>query len=88
MVEELVGHEVEPAFFADHHDFTAEDVDALEAGAGGRTVVVTEKDAVKLMAFSSRLPGARVLALGVRFETGEELIRELLLGNGDDEVKP
>ena len=42
---------VEAAPFADHHPYSRRDVDALLARRAGRTVVCTEKDAVKLSAF-------------------------------------
>ena len=51
---------------------------ALAEKASGRTIVVSEKDAVKLTAFSQLLPDARVLTLDVRWEGGEELIQRLV----------
>lgn len=43
--------DVEAAPFSDHHPYSRRDVDALLARRAGRTVVCTEKDAVKLVAF-------------------------------------
>ncbi|HSG46257.1 MAG TPA: tetraacyldisaccharide 4'-kinase [Longimicrobiales bacterium] len=68
---------VEP--FPDHHDFTAADVERLIRLAGGRTVVVTEKDAVKL----ERLPAAagadiRILEQELVWEAGQEGVERLL----------
>lgn len=65
--------------FPDHHEFDRDDVVAIEAVAGGRTVLVTEKDAVKLEA----VEGAdrvdfRVLPLEVRWEANREGIEQLL----------
>jgi tetraacyldisaccharide 4'-kinase len=51
--------------FPDHHPYRAEDVTKILRRAGGRTVVTTEKDAVKLLAFRERLPSVRVLPLEV-----------------------
>jgi tetraacyldisaccharide 4'-kinase len=48
--------------FADHHDFKKDDLDALS----GRTVLCTEKDAVKLFALPAP-PGLRLLAVPLEF---------------------
>jgi tetraacyldisaccharide-1-P 4'-kinase len=58
--------------FPDHHDYNWGDVVELQARAGGRTLVTTEKDAVKLHAFRNDLPGLRVLRLRVEFLDGLE----------------
>ena len=55
---------VEPAAFADHHPYSRRDVDALLARRAGRTVVCTEKDAVKLAAFPELAP--HCVAVGFR----------------------
>jgi len=78
-VEAALGGSVELVSYADHHDFTSKDVRALAHRAGSRQVVVTEKDAVKLAAFSTQLPDARVLSQELRWEDGEDLIRRLIL---------
>ncbi len=69
---ELVG-------FPDHHEFTAADAERLARAAGGRTLVVTEKDAVKLVELEQRLAcEVRVLALEPRFEEGQERMDALV----------
>jgi tetraacyldisaccharide 4'-kinase len=54
--------------FPDHHPYGQGEVDEIQRRAGGRTVVTTEKDAVKLHAFRNRLPRVRVLPLRVHAE--------------------
>jgi len=68
----------ELAPFPDHHDFTAADVRAIRRQAGSRTVVVTEKDAVKLEAHAELLGPSRVLTLELDWEEGDEPLRDLL----------
>jgi tetraacyldisaccharide 4'-kinase len=58
--------------FPDHHDYTWSDVQEIQSRLRGRTLVTTEKDAVKLHAFREDLPGLRVLHLKVEFLEGEE----------------
>jgi len=58
--------------FPDHHDYTWSDVLEIQGRLMGRTLVTTEKDAVKLHAFREDLPGVRVLRLKVEFLAGEE----------------
>lgn len=72
MVRDEVGAEVELMALPDHHEYTSGDVDELARRAGDRTVVTTEKDAVKLAAFRDRLGRTRVLRLEVVFERGQE----------------
>jgi tetraacyldisaccharide 4'-kinase len=69
---------VELLAFPDHHAFTVEDVRRIRARAGSRTVVVTEKDAVKLAALPAELPTVRVLVLTVHAERGERAIDDAL----------
>ncbi len=71
---------VELASFPDHHEYSIRDVQELRTRAQGRTLVVTEKDAVKLEALEERLPPVRVLAQEVRWESGDPGILELLRG--------
>ncbi len=80
MVADATGRAVEGWAFPDHHAYGPGDVDAIRNRAQGRTVVVTEKDAVKLATWSDALPGARVLTLAAVFEAGEARLRELILG--------
>ncbi len=49
--------------FPDHHDYGPEDLEEIERAAGGRNIVTTEKDAVKLSAHGHRLPPTIVLTL-------------------------
>ncbi|MEX0935500.1 MAG: tetraacyldisaccharide 4'-kinase [Gemmatimonadota bacterium] len=60
--------------FADHHDYTREEVTRIAARAGqsgeGGWIATTEKDAVKLAAFRELLPEVRVLPLIVTPESG------------------
>lgn len=60
---------VTPLAFPDHHLYRDEDVDRILDAANGATVVTTEKDAVKLKAFSHRLSAA-ALRLAVKVEGG------------------
>jgi len=63
-VEAATGAPIELLAFPDHHEFTPDDVKAMRARAGERTVVVTEKDAVKLQPYEAVLgPALRVLSL-------------------------
>jgi tetraacyldisaccharide 4'-kinase len=71
---EATGRYGEVVTFPDHHDYNWGDVVELQARAGGRTLVTTEKDAVKLHAFRNDLPGLRVLRLRVEFLDGLELL--------------
>lgn len=66
--------------YPDHHEFGERDVREIVRRAGSGTVVVTEKDAVKLLAHQALLPRVRVLALALRWEAGEEQIEALLAG--------
>lgn len=66
--------------FRDHHEYSEVDGRRIEALAGERWLVTTEKDAVKL---DSLLSGplalrTRVLRLGVEWEQGEAAVREAL----------
>ena len=69
---EATGRSGELVPFPDHHDYTWTDVVDLQRQAGSRTLVTTEKDAVKLHAFRKDLPGLRVLKLRVEFLEGLE----------------
>lgn len=76
---EMAGTGAELLAFPDHHEFTPQDAGRIRERAGGRTVVVTEKDAVKLVPLSELLGPCRVLVQELRWEEGEELVRSLLL---------
>jgi tetraacyldisaccharide 4'-kinase len=78
-IEEATRRPVTLLIFPDHHDFDADDAREIAEDAEGRTVVVTEKDAVKLVELKDLLPPAvRVLTLVVRPELGGEHLEEAL----------
>lgn len=65
LVGRLLGRAPELVAFPDHHPYDAADVERIVRAAGPRTVVTTEKDAVKLGVFERTLPPVRVLPLRV-----------------------
>ncbi len=68
--------------FPDHHEYSRTDAETIETAAQGRTLVTTEKDAVKLQAFGNRLGKGRVLRLGIELEEGAEALQRLLSAAG------
>jgi tetraacyldisaccharide-1-P 4'-kinase len=70
---------VECMAFPDHHEFRPKDVRRIVERAGGRSVVTTEKDAVKLVRFSGQLPTTYVLRLRVTWEFGQDAVMELIM---------
>ena len=82
LVGEQTGADVELMDFSDHHEFTLSDAEHIKSAAGGRAVVVTEKDAVKLRDYMAVLPDARVLTLTLEIESGEGALRERILEVG------
>lgn len=84
-LSDVLAGPVELVGFPDHHEYSLRDVEALVARAGGRTLVTTEKDAVKLRAYGERLPTARALGQVLRWESGEADIRNLLGGTSQGE---
>lgn len=72
VLREAVGPGGEVLTYPDHHAYGWGDVQALVDRAGGRPIVTTEKDAVKLEAFKSHFEDLRVLRLGVEVLEGEE----------------
>lgn len=62
--------------FADHHDFTPADLAHIRDGA--RTIVVTEKDAIKLQQLAPEAQDIFVLEQEVIVEQGEEVLERLL----------
>ena len=80
MVEACLGEAPDAWLFPDHHDYTPQQARRISKRAGGRTVVTTEKDAVKLEAFAELLPPARVLPLVPA--SGSELIERILASLG------
>lgn len=77
-VEAETGARSELMAFPDHHEFGPADVKAMRARARGRTVVVTEKDAVKLEPQRSALEPVRVFTEALRWESGEVVLTELV----------
>ncbi len=92
MVRSRASGVVECMAFPDHHPFSHTDVCRIVERAAGRSVVITEKDAVKLRTFSQDLPKTYVLRLQVAWEFGQdavmELIRRALEGNRLPDKKP
>ena len=73
----LPGIRIELASFADHHPYTPGDVAALLGRRGGRTVVCTAKDAVKLASFPELRPHCAVAGFRVAGEPQEPLLSAL-----------
>jgi tetraacyldisaccharide 4'-kinase len=71
---------VELLAFPDHHEYAPSDLERIRRVAAGRSVAVTEKDAVKLSAHAGSLLDVRVLALSVEIEAGEDALRAAVLG--------
>ncbi len=78
VVERHLGAGVELMDLPDHHAYGAADLARIGARAGGRPVVMTAKDAVKLAPFALELPNAYVLHDVLRWEWGEPEIVGLL----------
>jgi tetraacyldisaccharide 4'-kinase len=78
VVRRTLGVDVELIAFPDHHRYDTADVSTLRSRAGGRTLVVTEKDAVKLAPLARDLEPVRVLELVVRWDAGEAELRDLI----------
>lgn len=79
LVGELTGTPPELMAFPDHHPFDAADAERIARAAGPRTVVVTEKDAVKLEPLARLLPPILVLPLEVRPDADAERLVERIL---------
>ena len=73
----LPGARVEVAPYADHHEYTPRDVSVLLERREGRTVVCTEKDAVKLVRFQELAPHCLVVGFRVAGEPEEPLLGAL-----------
>ena len=72
------GNETELVTYPDHHEYTEADARALRTRAGTRTLVVTEKDAVKLVGLAPLVEPARVLTQTLQWEEGEEALKSLV----------
>ncbi len=71
--------DVEILPFPDHHEYAPSDVALLRARGAGRTVVVTEKDAVKLEGLEGLPADVRVLAAELAWEEGEPALEARIL---------
>jgi len=69
--------------FRDHHAYTDDDLRRLRIEAAGRTLVVTEKDAVKLVERSGLPDTVRVLGSVLTWDFGEDLVTGALAGVAD-----
>jgi len=72
VLREATGSPAEVLPFPDHYAYSWADVHEMIDRARGRTIVTTEKDAVKLETFSSHLENVRVLRLHLEVLDGEE----------------
>jgi len=72
VLREATGREGDLLPYPDHHEYSWADVQTLKDLARGRTLVTTEKDAVKLEPYQKQLKELRVLRLGVEVLAGEE----------------
>ena len=78
MVRSRASGVVECMAFPDHHPFSHKDVWRIVNRAAGRSVVTTEKDAVKLRTFSQELPRTYVLRLQVVWDFGQDAVMVLI----------
>jgi tetraacyldisaccharide 4'-kinase len=68
------GAEVDAATYPDHHPFDADDAETLVEWAGGRMMVMTHKDAVKLRPLLPASANAWVLEQMVAIESGADAL--------------
>ncbi len=78
MVRSKASGAVECMAFPDHHPFSDQDVRRIGERASGRPLVTTEKDAVKLTAFSQEMPRTYVMRLRVAWDFGQDPVMELI----------
>ena len=78
-VRRATDRQVELATFSDHHTYEAGDVERIRRRAGGRPIVITEKDAVKLERWGAVLDDTLVLRDQLRWDRGERVLRARLL---------
>jgi tetraacyldisaccharide 4'-kinase len=76
--EQVTDRPVELLAFADHHAYAAREVERIRRRSRGRTVVTTEKDAVKLERWASTLGEVVVLHDRLQWERGEDVMRARL----------
>ena len=79
-LEEALDQPADVLVYSDHRRYDHQDVHRMREEAAGRTIVVTEKDAVKLARFPVLHAGTRVLTLGVRLVEDEPALVETLRG--------
>ena len=84
MVRSRASGVVECMAFPDHHPFSHKDICRIVERAAGRSVVITEKDAVKLRTFSQELPRTYVLRLQVAWDFGQDAVMALIRRAIDD----
>ena len=78
MVRESTAGCVTSLGFADHHRFRSADIERIAEHAGGRSIVPTEKDAVKLRDFAEMLPATYVLRLALAWDRGYDEVTALI----------
>jgi tetraacyldisaccharide 4'-kinase len=78
LVRATTGHEPDVLAYPDHYRYRAPDARRIREVAGNRTVVTTEKDAVKLRPLADAIGDARVLRLAVRPGSGSQDLRARL----------
>ncbi len=78
MASDSIRGGVESMAFPDHHPYDLSDIERIQRRAGGRVIVTTEKDAVKLADLEGHDPGVRVLPIELLWEAGESLVRECI----------
>ena len=79
----LPGAAIELVAHADHHPYTRRNVAAILGRLGDRTLVCTEKDAVKLAGFPELAPHCAVIGFGVAGEPPRPLRRAMKEVIGD-----
>lgn len=72
VLQEATGRPGEMLSFPDHHAYTWGDIVEIRTRLGGRALITTEKDLVKLHAFRHEFPSLHVLRLEVEFLEGRE----------------
>lgn len=83
-VRALLPGNVQIEAFSDHHEYSRNDVAGIVRRAAGRSLVVTEKDAVKLVEHEQLVTDACVLRQAVEWDWGEAAVAALLeAGVGD-----
>jgi tetraacyldisaccharide 4'-kinase len=82
-VASLATGRVDLLAYVDHHEFSRQDALDMRRRAGDRSIVITEKDAVKLIEFTDVLGEVWVLREQIVWDWGEAEVRGLL-----DEVVP